>query len=64
MVSVRRGIEGLLPNPNPSRQRREKVDKKENFYESISDALVDLDEEQVLTLTQRGLEQGLVFADY
>jgi len=35
------------------------VDKKENFYESISDALVDLDEEQVLTLTQRGLEQGL-----
>ena len=32
---------------------------KDDLYKLISDALVDLDEEQVLTLTQRGLEQGL-----
>lgn len=32
---------------------------KEDFYKLISNALVDLDEEQVFTLTQRGLEQGL-----
>jgi corrinoid protein of di/trimethylamine methyltransferase len=35
------------------------VNQKENFYKLMSNALVDLDEEQVLTLTQRGLEQGL-----
>jgi corrinoid protein of di/trimethylamine methyltransferase len=35
------------------------VERKEEFYKRISDVLVDLDEEQVLTLTQRGLEQGL-----
>lgn len=32
---------------------------EDDLYKLISDALVDLDEEQVLTLTQRGLEQGL-----
>jgi methanogenic corrinoid protein MtbC1 len=35
------------------------VNGKDDLYKLISDALVDLDEEQVLTLTQRGLEQGL-----
>jgi len=35
------------------------VNGEDDLYKLISDALVDLDEEQVLTLTQRGLEQGL-----
>lgn len=35
------------------------MERKEEFYKRISDALVDLDEEQVLTLTKSGLKEGL-----
>jgi corrinoid protein of di/trimethylamine methyltransferase len=35
------------------------VNQKEDFFKLMSNALVDLDEDQVINLTQRGLDQGL-----